>query len=166
MLDRILRTVQRARVPVSGNHAREPFTASLSAATPAPVFEISHQFLLLGINRDHRLIESDVAPDFAIDVLELSIAVRMRVSFLGLPVGLQAVPQIMQQLRDHWIAHPMSHPVEVLGQFADAVAGPAQTGFQHLYGFGDEANAAEVRQTRMITGDSKSSGRKSHSTNS
>src|ERR1039457_1851693 len=92
------------------NLFRIPFRPPLAP----PVFEISHQFLLLGINRDHRLIESDVAPDFAIDVLELSIAVRMRVSFLGLPVGLQAVPQIMQQLRDHWIAHPMSHPVEAL----------------------------------------------------
>src|ERR1017187_10559023 len=107
MLDRILRTVQRARVPVSGNHAREPFPDSLSAATPAPVFEISHQFLLLGINRDHRLIESDVAPDFAIDVLELSIAVRMRVSFLGLPVGLQAVPQIRSEEHTSELQSPM-----------------------------------------------------------
>src|ERR1022692_4306858 len=86
MPDRIPRTAQRAPVPVSRNHAREPF------------------------------------PD--------SLAVWMRVSFLGLPVGLQAVIQLMQQLRDHWIAHLMSHPVEILGQLADAVAGPAQASFR------------------------------------
>src|SRR5271167_5175849 len=80
------------------------------------VLEISHQFLLLGVNRYHRLIEGDVAPDSAIDVFELGIAVRMRVSFLGLAVGLQAVPQLMQQLRDYRIAHPMSPPVKILGQ--------------------------------------------------
>src|SRR5271165_5331767 len=105
------------------------FRIPLRAPLPPSILEIPQQFLLLGVNRYHRLAGGDVAPDFAIDVLELRIAVRVRVSFLGLPVGLQAVIQFMQQLRDHRIAHPMSHLVEILGQLADAVACPAQTGF-------------------------------------
>src|ERR1017187_872918 len=106
------------------------FRIPLWSPLPSSVLELSQQFLLLGVNRYHRLAEGDVAPNFVINVLELSIAVRVGVSFLGLPVGLQAVIQLMQQLRNHWIAHPMPHPVEILGQFADAVAGPAQAGLR------------------------------------
>src|SRR6266851_1901863 len=105
------------------------FRIPLRSPLPPSILEIPQQFLLLGVHRYHRLADGEVAPDFAIDVFELSIAIRVRVSLLGLPVGLQAVIQFMQQLRDHWIAHPMSQLIEILGQLADAVAGPAQTGF-------------------------------------
>src|SRR5271157_3415439 len=70
------------------NLLRIPFRPPL----PPFVLEIAHQFLLLGVHRYHRLTDSDVAPGFVIDVLELGIAVRMGVSLLGLAVGLQAVP--------------------------------------------------------------------------
>jgi hypothetical protein len=73
---------------------------------PSSVLELSQQFLLPGVNRYHRLAEGDVAPNLVINVLELSIAVRVRASFLGLPIGLQAVIQLMQQLRNHWISLP------------------------------------------------------------
>src|ERR1700675_2139697 len=96
------------------------FRIPLRPPLPPSVLELSQQFLLLGVNRYYRLAEGDVAPYFVINVLKLGIAIRMRVSFLGLPVGLQAVIQFMQQLRNYWIAHSMAHPVEILGQFADA----------------------------------------------
>src|ERR1700736_5370668 len=91
------------------------FRIPLRPPLPPSVFELSQQFLLLGVNRYHRLAEGDVAPNFVINVLELGIAVRMRISLLGLAVGLQAVTQLMQQLRDYWIAHLMPHPVEIFG---------------------------------------------------
>ena len=106
------------------------FRIPLRSPLPPSVLELSQHFLLLGINRYHRLAEGDIATNFVINVLELGIAVRMRISLLGLPVGLQAVIQLMEQLCHHGIAHSMPHPVEILGQFADAVTGPAQAGFR------------------------------------
>src|SRR5580658_4509853 len=67
------------------------FRIPLRSPLPPSILEIPQQFLLLGVNRYHRLTGSDIAPDLVINVLELRIAVRMRVPFLGLPVGLQAV---------------------------------------------------------------------------
>jgi len=44
------------------------------------------------------------AVDFAVQVFELSVAVGMVCSFLGLPVGLQAIAQLAQHPRHHAVA--------------------------------------------------------------
>jgi len=55
--------------------------ASLESKLSAPVFEVPHQLLLLSIDRDDRLTLPQEASDLAVDMLKLSIAIRMRRAF-------------------------------------------------------------------------------------
>jgi hypothetical protein len=96
----------------------------------ACILAIAHQFLILGVHRDHRLAASQVSLHLLVDVGKLRIAIRMRRSFFGLPVRLRAVVQFMQQFGDHRIAHLVPQFVEFRGELADTLAGPPQTGFR------------------------------------
>src|ERR1700740_2229924 len=77
---------------------------SLEPKLSAPVFEVPHQLLLLGIHRDDRLTLPQEASDLAVDMLKLSIAIRMRRAFQSLGVCLQAIAQLMQQLGNQTVA--------------------------------------------------------------
>src|ERR1700692_3884554 len=66
---------------------RVPLGPNLSA----PVFEVPHQLLLLGIHRDDRLTLPQEAPDLAVNMFKLSIAIRVRRAFQSLGVCLQAI---------------------------------------------------------------------------
>ena len=59
------------------------------------------------------------------DVLELRIAIRVSLAFLGLAVSLQAVALLVQQFPDLARTHPMSLPREFICQLAQALACPA-----------------------------------------
>ena len=63
----------------------------LRTQLPSAVLEVSHQFLLLRVHRNHRLLTGQEALDFAIDVFKLPIPVGMAVAFLALPIALQTV---------------------------------------------------------------------------
>jgi hypothetical protein len=60
---------------------------------PPAVLEVSHQFLLLCVHRDHRLFAGQKAFNLAIDIFELRVPIRMAAAFLALPVRLETVAQ-------------------------------------------------------------------------
>src|SRR5246127_2376125 len=98
---------------------------SLEPKLSAPVFEVPHQLLLLGIHRDDRLTLPQEASDLAVDMLKLSIAIRMRRAFQSLGVCLQAIAQLVQQLGHQTVADAVTTTAQFLGQFAHAFASPA-----------------------------------------
>src|SRR3974390_1493569 len=65
----------------------------LAFGTPfaTAVLEISHQFLLLRVDRDHRLPTLLQPRRLRVDELELGIAIGMLIAFARLAIGLQAV---------------------------------------------------------------------------
>jgi len=63
---------------------------------PALVEEVADQFLLLGVDADHRITSTQIAPDLPVEVVELRVSFRMVTSLLGLSCGLEAVVQILQ----------------------------------------------------------------------
>src|SRR5258705_5020007 len=99
---------------------------SLESKLSTAVFEVSHQLLLLSIDRDDRLTLPQEASDFAVDMLKLSIAIRMRRAFQSLGVCLQAIAQLVQQLRHQTLADAVTATAQLLGQFAHALASPPQ----------------------------------------
>jgi len=66
------------------------------AAIPAPIFEVAHQLLFLGVNRDHRLTALLIIHDLPIDIRELGVAIRVITAFSRLAIGLQAVTEFAQ----------------------------------------------------------------------
>ncbi len=99
---------------------------SLESKLSAPVFEVPHQLLLLSIDRDDRLTLPQEASDLAVDMLKLSIAIRMRRAFQSLGICLQAIAQLVQQLGHQTVADAVTTTAQLLGQFAHALASPAQ----------------------------------------
>src|SRR3990167_537717 len=93
---------------------------------PALVLVIPNQFLLLRIHGDDRSARGDRPADVIVYVLELRVAVRMIRAFLGLPVPLQAVVHLTQELRDLLMADRMVLAREFRRQRPRALAGPAQ----------------------------------------
>jgi hypothetical protein len=72
----------------------------LGAQLAPAVLEVANEFLLLGINRDHRLPGRLEGGHHGVDVLELGIAVGMAATLTGFGVGLQAEAQPAQQAAD------------------------------------------------------------------
>src|SRR5580700_11678788 len=99
---------------------------SLEPKLSAPVFEVPHQLLLLGIHRDDRLTLPQEASDLAVDMFKLSIAIRMRRAFQSLGVCLPAIAQLVQQLGHQTVADAVTTTAQFLGQSAHALASPAQ----------------------------------------
>ena len=60
------------------------------------------------------------------DVFELSIAIGVVLAFLGLPIGLQAVPEVVEQGCDRLMAHRMTPLAQFLGNPPYTLGGPAQ----------------------------------------
>ena len=57
---------------------------------------------------------------------ELGIAIGVVLAFLGLPIGLQAVPQVVEQGCDRLMAHRMTPLAQFLGNPPYTLGGPAQ----------------------------------------
>jgi hypothetical protein len=70
-----------------------------------------------------------MALDLAVEVFKLRIPIGMTGAFLGLAVGLQAVTQIVQQLRYHPVTGLVAHPPQFGRQLANTLASPAQRRF-------------------------------------
>ena len=62
----------------------------------------------------------------SIQVLKLSITVRVIGTFFGLPIALQAVAERMEQIRDHLVTHRMLHPLQFGRQLPDTLARPTK----------------------------------------
>jgi hypothetical protein len=67
------------------------FRLSARAPGPACILEIPHEFLLLGVDRDRRLPAALKPANERVDVLELGIAIRMRLAFPGLARSLSGI---------------------------------------------------------------------------
>ncbi len=92
----------------------------------AAVLEGADQFLLLGVDRDRRLLRAVGRRGPARDVAKLRVPVGVLAAFARLDVALQAVAEAVQQLRDHRVADGMAQRLERDRQRARAQAGPAQ----------------------------------------
>ena len=64
------------------------------------VLEVPNQFLLLGVNADHRVMGVAVLAGLTVDVPELGVPVRMLVTLDRLDVALKAEVLLLQQLFD------------------------------------------------------------------
>jgi hypothetical protein len=96
--------------------------------TPA-VLEIPEDFLLFGIDRNRRVVPILETSHLVVDVLKLSVAVRVLRSFTRFAVTLQAVIGRVQQPSHRRIADRMALIGQFAGQGPRALAGPAQWRF-------------------------------------
>ena len=71
----------------------------LGAQLTSAVLERPHQLFLLGVHRNRRLPGGHLLLHLIIQVLELRVPVGMLAALEDLPIGLQAVLQLVQQLR-------------------------------------------------------------------
>ncbi len=101
----------------------------LGAQLAPAVFEVANQFLLLGINRDHRLPGRLEGGHHGVDVLELGIAVGMTAALAGFGVGLQAEAQPAQQATDQLLSGDEATLCQRRRQMALAFADPPQRRF-------------------------------------
>src|ERR1700745_216917 len=106
------------------------FRVSLRAIFAAIGAKIADKFLLLGVDRDHRLPFSQSNANLGIDVGELRIPVGVAVALLGLAVGLQAVTRRIEQFGHQGAAHLVALHLQRLRQPSHALAGPPQRRFR------------------------------------
>src|SRR5256885_12966726 len=90
----------------------------------AAIFEVANEFLLLRINRDHRLSLSLKLFNPIVDKPTLRIPVWVVRAFCCLTICLQAEAQLTEQLGHFVIAHGVPLRGQLLGQTSDALARP------------------------------------------
>ena len=73
-----------------------PPRLALGAVLGALVGEVADQLLLLGVDRDHRLIVGLEGQDLGVDVLELGVTDGMLA--IGFTIGPAAIAELVQQL--------------------------------------------------------------------
>ena len=91
--DKVIDAVRDDLAKFGVNEVMDIDVLGLSRGSPLPtgILEPAHQLLLLGVDRDHRLLAPLRQHHSLVDVLELCIAVRMLLAFERLAIGLQAV---------------------------------------------------------------------------
>src|ERR1700693_675403 len=99
---------------------------SLRFPFPPRILVISYPFLRLCVHRYHRLAAPLAQAYQLIDVLELSVSVRVLLPLVGLAVRLQAVPQLAQQSRDGLMADIVPEADQRLRQVPCTLGGPQQ----------------------------------------
>src|SRR5207244_135439 len=87
-------------------------------------------FLLLGVDRDHRLLFGQSGGHLGVDVCELRVPVGVAVTLLGLAVALQTVSRRVERFGNQGPAHPVALLLQRLRQSAHALAGPPQRRFR------------------------------------
>ena len=93
---------------------------------PAAVFVLADEFLFLGVHADHRAAGVLVGFDLLAEVAELGVPVGMLAAFGGLGVGLQAVPEPLEQPAHHKLADLMPSLSQRRGQCPGRLTGPPQ----------------------------------------
>ena len=86
--------------------------------------ELADQFLLLGIDRHHRLSLSLKRLGPPVDVLELGIPVRVALAFERLAVGLETIVQGVEQPVDRAFANGMPAGLELGRQLGRTLTRP------------------------------------------
>ena len=87
------------------------------------------QFLLLGVDRDRRLLFGQSRGHLGVDMGELGIAVGMAVALRSLAVAVQTVTGLIEQVTHQGPADLVTLRLEHLLQTAHALAGPPQRRF-------------------------------------
>src|SRR5208337_3551040 len=90
------------------------------------VLEVADELLLLGVDRDHRLVGGERGAHLFIEVRKLRVSILVIRALARLAVGLQAVAQLLKDLPDHAMADLMPELPQLVGQPAQALASPAQ----------------------------------------
>jgi len=83
------------------------------------IAELADQFLLFGIDRYDRLALLLEGLGTTVKVLELRIPIWVRAPLQGLPVGLETLPQVMEQAIDC----PRTHQMPLRSQSGRQVGG-------------------------------------------
>ena len=92
----------------------------------ARILVLADQFLLLGVDRDHRLASGLKRRGLRVDMLELRVPIRMTAAFLGLAIDLTAVAEAFEQLRNPARRHPVSDIAKCERQFGVALGHPQE----------------------------------------
>jgi hypothetical protein len=108
----------------------DAFRLAFGLPLASTVLVITDQFLLIGIDGDHRLIGGEKCVGLGVDVFELRVAIGVLRALTNLGVGLQAVAKLSQQSAHTGFAHGMPHMLQGLRQFRRALARPAQRRFR------------------------------------
>ena len=100
--------------------------ATLLLIIAASVLVFADQFLLLGVDRDHRLAGGLMRFDLRVDVLELRVAIGMASAFLALAIDLTPIAEAFEQLGNPARGNAMSHVAQRRGEFGVAFRHPQQ----------------------------------------
>src|SRR6202011_1615998 len=92
------------------------FRIALRTIFAARIAEIPDKFLLLGVDRDHRLLFGQSRGHLGVDMGELGVPVGMAVALLGFAVALQTVTRRVEQFGDQRTAHLVALRLQRLGQ--------------------------------------------------
>src|SRR5208283_1430447 len=87
---------------------------------------IADEFFLFGIHRDHGTALLQEVFHGSIDMAELRVAVGMVLPFLRLPIALQTVVELVEDLGDRGVADGMPAPRQGLGNCPRALRNPPQ----------------------------------------
>jgi len=132
--------------------------------------EIPDQFLPLGIDRDDRELLGQAPFHRVIDVVELGIAVRMIAAFFGLAIALQAVLEVVEQVRHLHVADGMMPLLQRPRNRTRALARPSQRrvgiapciGFDHGFQRADDPWVRGRNRFAACTGSANATRRQRH----
>ena len=103
----------------------DPVGFALGLPFASPVLEVADEFLLLGVDGDHRDSPRDAVLGLGVDVFELRVAIRMLGAFDGLVRRLKAVAMVAEQLGHRPVTDANAVLLEQLGgQDVRALARP------------------------------------------
>src|SRR5271167_1992420 len=122
---------------------------TLRAIVAAAVLELAEQFLLLRVDRYHRLILRLKRLDLGVDIFKLGVAIGMFAAFLGLAVGMATILQFPQQLGNARGADFVTHRAERRRQLVVALGDPSQRSHRIAHRRRLE-QSFQVRQQRRI----------------
>ena len=100
--------------------------AAFRSVVAARVLVRADQFLLLGIDRDHRLTGGLQGNHLLIDMLELGVTVGMMAALLGLTIDLATIREAFEQRRDAARRNLMPHAAQRRREFRMALGDPHQ----------------------------------------
>src|SRR5262249_12643924 len=90
------------------------------------LLEIAYQFALFRVDRDHWLSSALEGQHLVVDLLKLSVTIRVLTTFFGLSIGLQAIVQLVQEPGHSPVADLMSLALQFISQLAATLGCPAQ----------------------------------------
>ncbi len=101
-----------------------PFRLSLRPPFTPAILEFAYQLFLLCVDGDHRVGCRKILLSLAIDVLKLSVAIRMTCSFQRLAVALKAISQNVEEVCHNAMTYLVPHLLQVPSQMPNTLGGP------------------------------------------